>query len=148
MTNKNKKNGKGVQEPEAIENNENNENNDDTTLVTFTNSRVFLIPKSNGFVRIMDSLRLDEQTGDKVYELYHVLTDSPKGAAVNDTVKKLATKHKVSRLTDVLMVPEYLIWGEIDSGIEFEKIDIRRSQIEISVRDRVELEFIFNFVSD
>lgn len=142
MTDKKKQNDNGAQEPEAIENNESD------NLVTFTNSQVFLVPKSNGFVRIMDSLKLDEQTGDKIYELYHVLTDSPKGAAVNDTVKKLATKYKATKLTDVLMVPEYLTWGAVDSGIEFEKIDIRRSQIEISVRDRVELEFIFNFVSD
>lgn len=119
---------------------------EEETKVKLTNSYLFLFPQSQGFKRIMESLDLDDDTGNKIYLLFHQLNDSAERKALSDSVQKLAGKFEVDTFQELVNHPECGELFEKDSGIEVERITVKLSQVKLSVLDRVELEWLFDFV--
>lgn len=121
-------------------------NKEETTKIKLTNSYLYLLPQSQGFKRIMESLDLDDDTSNKIYLLFHQLNDSIERKALCDSVQKLAKKLKADTFLKLMDHPECEKLFEKDSGIEVERITVKLSQVKLSVRDRVELEWLFDFV--
>lgn len=114
--------------------------------IKLLNSHLFFLPKSDALRRIMDSLELDIETDDKIYKLFHLITDSPEARGFNELMQKYVKKHKSNVVAELMAIPDFMSMMNIDSGLEVERITVKRSQVNISTRDRIELEWLFEFV--
>ena len=136
MSDQAKRDGKETEETDKATDND----------VKLLNSHLYFMPNGVAFSRIMRSIDLDLETGGKVYELFHVLTKGPKTLALHDTIKKLCAKLKTKSISVLMENAEFSAFMDADSGVVADRIKIKRDQVKISVRDRVELEFLFDFI--
>jgi len=122
---------------------------DDTEKIRLTNAQVWLLLNSEGMQRIARSLDLDMKTGNAVYSLIHTIQDANETKVLQDTIRRIVQKHGVEdeRGQKRLMGhPEQIELFEKDSGIEVERFKVSMKQVRLSVADRIELEWLIDFV--